>query len=54
VIAIMTPTAIENTGWKIYLLFCIFLALSVPFVYFFLPEVRRSHSGSLQYELILQ
>lgn len=36
----MTPTAIANTGWKIYLLFCIMLALSIPFVYFLVPEVR--------------
>lgn len=35
----MTPAVIENTGWKIYLLFCIMIALSIPFVYFFLLEV---------------
>lgn len=40
VIAQMTPPAIANTGWKIYLLFCFMTALSIPFVYFFMPEVR--------------
>lgn len=35
----MTPPAIANTGWKIYILFCIMTALSIPFVYFFMPEV---------------
>lgn len=35
----MTPAAIANTGWKIYLLFCFMTALSIPFVYFFMPEV---------------
>ncbi|CAG8126425.1 unnamed protein product [Penicillium salamii] len=39
VIAQMTPPAIANTGWKIYILFCIMTALSIPFVYFFMPEV---------------
>ncbi len=43
----MTPAAIENTGWKIYLLFCIMIALSIPFVYFFLPEVWLSLSLTL-------
>ncbi|KAK1763988.1 general substrate transporter [Phialemonium atrogriseum] len=38
VIAQMTPPAIANTGWKIYLLFCIMLVLGIPFTYFFLPE----------------
>ena len=42
VIAQMTPAAIANTGWRIYLLFCIMLFFSVPFVYFFLPEVRST------------
>lgn len=38
----MTPPAIANTGWKIYLLFCVMLILSIPFTYFLLPEVRSS------------
>ncbi|KAL4897839.1 general substrate transporter [Aspergillus ambiguus] len=40
VIAQMSPPAIANTGWKFYLLFCLMLALSIPFVYFFLPETN--------------
>ena len=39
VIAQMSPSAVENTQWRIYLLFCIMLILSIPFVYFFIPEV---------------
>lgn len=39
VIVLVTPVAIENAGWKFYLLFCIMNALGFPFVYFFLPEV---------------
>jgi hypothetical protein len=41
VIVQMTPAAVQHTGWKIYLLFIIMTALSIPFVYFFLPEVSR-------------
>jgi MFS family permease len=41
VIVQMTPTAVKHTGWKIYLLFVILTALSIPFVYFFLPEVIK-------------
>jgi len=45
VIVEMTPSAIDNTGWKIYILFCIMLVLGIPFVYFFLPEVSGLHSS---------
>jgi hypothetical protein len=48
VIAQMTPPAIANTGWKIYILFCVLIALSIPFVYFFVPEVR----GALKFSLL--
>ncbi|ETN39969.1 uncharacterized protein HMPREF1541_06196 [Cyphellophora europaea CBS 101466] len=41
VIVIMTPAAVENTGWRIYILFCVMLVLSIPFVYFFLPETAN-------------
>lgn len=53
VIAQMAPTAIANTGWRIYLLFCVMLFLSIPFAFFLLPEVslhlppRRSLRGLL-------
>ena len=39
-IALITPYAIETAGWKFYLLFCIMIFLSIPFTFFFLPEVR--------------
>lgn len=39
VIALVTPYALETAGWKFYLLFCFMIALSIPFTYFFLPEV---------------
>lgn len=39
IIVQMTPTAVENTGWRIYLLFIFMQALSIPWVYFFVPEV---------------
>lgn len=42
VIVLMAPTAIANTGWKIYILFILMSMLGFPFVYFFLPEVRLS------------
>jgi len=38
----MLPSAIANTGWKIYILFILCTALSIPFVYFCLPEVSWS------------
>lgn len=39
VIAQITPMAIEQAGWKFYLLFCVMITLNIPFVFFFLPEV---------------
>lgn len=44
VIAQITPHAIENAGWKFYLLFCIMIALNIPLTYFFFPEVSAQLS----------
>ncbi|KAJ5518216.1 General substrate transporter [Penicillium expansum] len=49
VIAQMTPAAIANTGWKIYLLFCFMTALSIPFVYFFMPETSGKTLEEIDY-----
>ena len=43
----MTPTAIANTGYKIYILFILMTVLSFPFVYFFLPEVSPAPNSSI-------
>lgn len=40
IIVQITPTAVEHTGWKIFLLFILLQSLSIPWVYFFVPEVR--------------
>jgi hypothetical protein len=40
VIALITPYAIANAGWKFYLLFCVMILLNIPVVYFFFPAVR--------------
>ncbi|KAJ5578463.1 MFS transporter [Penicillium hispanicum] len=34
----MAPTAIQNTGWRIYIFFVIANFLQMPFVFFFCPE----------------
>ncbi|ETI24591.1 hypothetical protein G647_03960 [Cladophialophora carrionii CBS 160.54] len=49
VIVQMTPTAVEHTGWKIYLLFVIMTALSIPYVYFFLPETTKMTLEEIDY-----
>jgi hypothetical protein len=44
IIVQITPTAIENTGWRIYLLFIFMTTIGLFWVYFFVPEVRLNCS----------
>ncbi|KAJ9604383.1 hypothetical protein H2200_011217 [Cladophialophora chaetospira] len=34
------PMGIQASGWKFYLLFCVFNVLAIPFVYFFVKETK--------------
>jgi magnesium-transporting ATPase (P-type) len=34
------PLGIQKSGWKFYLLFCVFNVLAIPFVYFFVKETK--------------
>ena len=34
------PVGIKSSGWKFYLLFCVFNVLAVVFVYFFVKETK--------------
>jgi magnesium-transporting ATPase (P-type) len=34
------PLGIQASGWKFYLLFCVFNVLAIPFVYFFVKETK--------------
>lgn len=36
----VTPVAIENIGWKTYIIFAILNATWVPIIYFFFPETK--------------
>ena len=36
----MTPPAIANIGWRVFVIFAVFNALWVPLVYAFFPETR--------------
>jgi MFS family permease len=36
----ITPPAINNIGWKTYIIFAIFNAVWVPCIYFFFPETK--------------
>ncbi|KAK7439071.1 hypothetical protein VKT23_017777 [Stygiomarasmius scandens] len=36
----MTPPAIANISWRVFIIFAVFNALWVPIVYFFFPETR--------------
>ncbi|KAI0933438.1 hypothetical protein AcV5_005585 [Taiwanofungus camphoratus] len=39
-IAEITPVAIDNLGWKTYIIFGIFNVVFVPIIYFFYPETK--------------
>ncbi|KIW38969.1 hypothetical protein, variant [Exophiala oligosperma] len=49
VVVQITPTAVEHTGWKIFLLFILLQALSIPWVYFFVPETARKTLEEIDY-----
>jgi hypothetical protein len=49
VIVLMTPSAIANAGWKIYILFDIMCMLGFPFTWFFLPETRGKTLEEIDY-----
>ncbi|KAF1985168.1 general substrate transporter [Aulographum hederae CBS 113979] len=49
VVALVTPPAIENIGWKFYILFCVMIALGIPFTYFFLPETNGKSLEEIDY-----
>jgi hypothetical protein len=36
----VTPPAINNLGWRTYIIFAVLNALWVPIIYFFFPETK--------------
>lgn len=36
----ITPIAIQNIGWKTYIIFAVLNALWVPIIYLFFPETK--------------
>lgn len=36
----ITPPAINNIGWRTYIIFAVLNALWVPIIYFFFPETK--------------
>jgi hypothetical protein len=36
----VTPPAINNIGWRTYIIFAVLNALWVPIIYFFFPETK--------------
>lgn len=37
----VNPIALENIQWRYYIVYCVILALSVVFVFFFIPETAN-------------
>jgi hypothetical protein len=56
----ITPIAIQNIGWKTYIIFAVLNALWVPIIFFFFPETKgleleavdRLFSGDPELELL--
>jgi hypothetical protein len=40
IIVQITPPAINNIGWRTYIIFAVLNALWVPIIYFFFPETK--------------
>ena len=41
IIVYITPDAIDNLSWRLYIIWAVFNAVFVPIVYFFYPETAR-------------
>lgn len=37
----VNPIALENIQWRYYIVYCVILAVSVVFVFFFIPETAN-------------
>jgi hypothetical protein len=47
---LVVPPAFANIGWKTYIIFAVFNASFIPFIYFVVPEVSRVSLSSAMRE----